>query len=157
MLSQILSMKRCWCCFLVYLSIAFYLIQQTEGRILKRCELAKEMLKLGTPKSDLSTWSCIAQYESKFNTTAIGRLNGNWSNDFGLFQFSDRYWCQSKPSRASANLCHIECQRLLGDDIRESVKCAHYVKKRQGWRAWAAYNGRCKNSRYLAAIDDCML
>ncbi|XP_075169546.1 lysozyme 1-like [Haematobia irritans] len=130
--------------------------QITKGRIMKCCELAREMLRLGTAKSELPIWCCIAQFESKFNTSAIGRLNGNWSNDFGLFQVSDRYWCQSKPTRSSANLCQINCQQLLTDDIKESVKCAHHVKKLQGWKAWAVYNGRCKNYKLLPSIEECL-
>uniref|UniRef100_A0A1I8MG56 Glycosyl hydrolases family 22 (GH22) domain-containing protein n=1 Tax=Musca domestica TaxID=7370 RepID=A0A1I8MG56_MUSDO len=130
----------------------------SEGRILNCCDLAREMSRLGVAKSELATWCCIAQFESRYNTTAIGRLNGNWSNDYGLFQFSDRYWCQSsaKPSRSSANLCQINCQHLVsGDDVRESIKCAQKVKKLQGWRAWSVYNGRCKNAKLLPSIEEC--
>lgn len=142
-----------------YFLLSFGLIclsNLSEGRIMKRCELAREMLRLGTSRSELATWCCIAQYESKFNTSAIGRLNGNWSNDFGLFQVSDRYWCQSKPSRSSSNLCQIDCQHLISEDIQEAVKCAHKVKKLQGWKAWAVYNGRCKNVKQLPSIDGCV-
>ena len=126
-----------------------------ETRILKRCELAREMFRLGTAKIDLATWCCVAQYESKFNTSAVGQLNGNWSNDYGLFQVSDRYWCQSRADRPSANLCQVECKTLLSDNIAEAVKCAHYVKKRQGWKAWAAYNGRCNKMNSLPSINEC--
>lgn len=126
-----------------------------DSRILKRCELARELLRLGIAKHDVATWCCIAQYESKFNTSAVGKLNGNWSNDYGLFQVSDRYWCQSRADRSSANLCQITCQAFLSDNISEAVKCAQYVKKRQGWRAWAAYNGRCNKMKNLPSIQEC--
>ncbi|XP_037813958.1 lysozyme 1B-like isoform X2 [Lucilia sericata] len=103
-----------------------------EGRILKRCDLAREMLRLGTSKHELATWCCIAQFE-----------------------ISDRYWCQSRASRPSANLCKVSCQSLITDNIAEAVKCAHNVKKRQGWRAWAAYNGRCNKLKSLPSIEEC--
>lgn len=122
------------------------------ARILNRCELVHEMLKLGVPPDELATWACIAKYESKFNTSAIGRLNGNWSNDWGIFQISDRYWCVSSPTRRSDNRCNVQCQRLLGNRLDESVRCAQLVKRRQGWMAWAVYRG-C--SRKLQNVDDC--
>lgn len=127
----------------------------SEALIFKRCELAREMLRLGITRTEIATWCCIAQFESKFNTSAVGQLNGNWSNDYGLFQVSDRYWCQSRETRQSANLCQVKCQSLLTDNIAEAVKCAQYVKNRQGWQAWAAYNGRCKKLKTLPSIEEC--
>lgn len=142
--------------FKIFNAIFFIIFTRfCETRILKRCELAREMSRLGTAKIDLPTWCCIAQFESKFNTSAVGQLNGNWSNDYGLFQVSDRYWCKSRDSRPSANLCQVDCNTLLSDNIEEAVKCAHYVKKRQGWKAWAAYNGRCNKMNSLPSIDEC--
>lgn len=138
-----------------FLLFALNNVQLSDTRIFKRCEFAKEMLRLETPKSELATWSCIVQFESKFNTSAVGQLNGNWSNDYGLFQVSDRYWCQSRANRTSANLCQVKCQSLISDNIAEAVKCAQYVKKRQGWRAWAAYNGRCNKLNSLTSIEEC--
>uniref|UniRef100_A0A1A9ZR63 Glycosyl hydrolases family 22 (GH22) domain-containing protein n=1 Tax=Glossina pallidipes TaxID=7398 RepID=A0A1A9ZR63_GLOPL len=116
-----------------------------EARVLTRCELAREMFHLGIEKSDLATWTCIAHFESRLNTSAVGRLNGKWSNNFGLFQVSDRYWCTSSSLRPSANMCHQVCQELLTDNIGAAVECAQTVKQRQGWKAWSAYNGYCQH------------
>uniref|UniRef100_A0A1A9WV20 Glycosyl hydrolases family 22 (GH22) domain-containing protein n=1 Tax=Glossina brevipalpis TaxID=37001 RepID=A0A1A9WV20_9MUSC len=123
---------------LMFVSVALVVV---EARVFTRCELAREMFELGIEKSDLATWICIAHFESKLNTSAIGQLNGKWSNNFGLFQVSDRYWCTSNPLRHSANMCHQVCQELITDDINAAVECAQVVKKRQGWKAWSAYNG----------------
>ncbi|XP_037941604.1 lysozyme P-like [Teleopsis dalmanni] len=123
-----------------------------QTRVLSRCDLAREMHKLGVLKQELPVWVCIARYESKYNTSAIGRLNGNWSNDFGIFQISDRFWCVSSPNRTSLNLCAVDCKLLLSDDIRESVRCAQTVKKLQGWKAWAVYRA-C--NRILPNVNEC--
>ena len=141
-----LKLFFCLCC----------LLATVEGRILNRCSLAQELLKFGIAKQDLAIWSCIASFESRFNTSAIAH-NGKWSTDYGLFQISDRYWCQTDnlhETRHSENRCKIDCQRLLSDDIRESVRCALIVKKLQGWRVWAAFNGIC-GRRKLNEIDEC--
>uniref|UniRef100_A0A1B0ART3 Glycosyl hydrolases family 22 (GH22) domain-containing protein n=1 Tax=Glossina palpalis gambiensis TaxID=67801 RepID=A0A1B0ART3_9MUSC len=130
---------------IIFESTGLALVAVVDGRVLTRCELAREMFQLGIEKSDLATWTCIARFESKLNTSAIGQLNGKWSNNFGLFQVSDRYWCTSSSIRPSANMCHQICQELLTDNIDAAVECAQTVKQRQGWKAWSAYNGYCQH------------
>lgn len=58
-----------------------------KGKIFNRCELATELLvKYKIPKKQIHTWTCIAKYESNFDTGAVGRLNADGSGDHGLFQ-----------------------------------------------------------------------
>jgi len=140
----------------IKLMVHILMIRMILSRILTPCQLMREMYEVGIPKDELGTWSCIAHYESKYNTSAIGRLNGNWSNDFGIFQMSDRYWCKSLPKRSSANLCQMHCQQLLTENLKDAIKCAQIAKQLQGWKAWAAYNGICRRRKFHSkTIEEC--
>ena len=58
-----------------------------SGKIYERCELAKELRHVhNIPLEQLSTWVCIAEHESRFDTSAVGRLNADGSADNGIFQ-----------------------------------------------------------------------
>ena len=37
---------------------------------------------------------CTARWESHYNTSAIGTLNWDGSKDLGLFQVSEKWWCE---------------------------------------------------------------
>ncbi|XP_067627390.1 lysozyme 2-like [Eurosta solidaginis] len=122
------------------------------GRILTRCSLAHEMLDLGVPKDELARWAYIAERESAFNTTAVGKTNTNGSTDYGLFQINSRYWCQPPDDRFSSNECAIDCADLLVDSISPSVTCSQQILRQQGWTAWAVWRF-CNGT--LPSIDDC--
>lgn len=60
---------------------------QNKGKFYDRCGLAKELrFKYNLPLDQIHTWVCIAQRESSFSTSVIGRLNADGSGDHGLFQ-----------------------------------------------------------------------
>ena len=50
---------------------------------------------------------CIAQYESTFNTAAVNDRNWDGSKDYGLFQLSNKYWCDDEYEK---NECRTSCQ-----------------------------------------------
>lgn len=142
-------------------SIAFRLcvllvlgLVDVRGRIIERCQLARELRQFGLPCDQIATWVCIAQRESSLDTAAIGRLNTDGSADHGLFQINDRYWC-SPPGTGKG--CGITCDRLRTDDIGESVKCLKTVYeetqrlKGNGFEAWMTYKF-CTNP---PSLSDC--
>ncbi|XP_030080875.1 uncharacterized protein LOC111601710 [Drosophila hydei] len=130
-----------------------------KGKIYSRCELAQELYyKHKLPMQEIPTWVCIAQHESSFNTAAVGRLNTDGSEDHGLFQISDLYWCTHGEGGGKA--CHIECDRLLDSDIMDDVQCIRTIHEEHtrisgdGFNAWTVYNGHCR-SQNLAQLSDC--
>ncbi|XP_020814759.1 uncharacterized protein LOC110189127 [Drosophila serrata] len=130
-----------------------------KGKIYSRCELAKELYhKHKLPMKEIPTWVCIAQHESSFNTAAVGRLNSDGSEDHGLFQISDIYWCSH--DQTSGKACHIECDRLLDSDISDDVQCIRTIHEEHtrlsgdGFNAWTVYNGHCRGQS-LAQLSDC--
>nr|CAD7414965.1 unnamed protein product [Timema poppensis] len=69
------------------------LTQPGESRRFSRCELARELRRQGFPMHQLPDWVCLIESESSRDTAAIGRLNDDGSEDHGLFQISDKFWC----------------------------------------------------------------
>ncbi|XP_037952694.1 lysozyme 1-like [Teleopsis dalmanni] len=138
--------------FAVVLIAALALVAPTFATTYNRCSLAKAMYVLGVPKSDLPQWTCIAQHESSFRTDAVGPTNYNGSNDYGIFQINDYYWCQPASGKFSYNECGLSCNALLTNDISNSVRCALKVKSQQGFSAWSTWK-YCDGA--LPSINDC--
>uniref|UniRef100_A0A182PMJ8 lysozyme n=1 Tax=Anopheles epiroticus TaxID=199890 RepID=A0A182PMJ8_9DIPT len=118
------------------------------GKVYDRCELANDLVhKFHLPREQVATWVCIAYHESRFNTSAEGRLNADGSGDHGLFQISDIYWC-SPPGNGWA--CGVSCAALKDSDIADDVKCAltifeeHQRQSGDGFNAWSVYKPYCQ-------------
>ncbi|KAH8402837.1 hypothetical protein KR222_002258, partial [Zaprionus bogoriensis] len=131
-----------------------------SGKIYQRCELAQELYrKHELPLHEIPTWVCIAQHESSLNTSAVGRLNADGSEDHGLFQISDLFWCDHEGGRGG-KACHIACDRLLDSDISDDVQCIRTIHEEHtrlsgdGFTAWTVYNKHCRHQS-LAHLSDC--
>ncbi|KAM8713527.1 hypothetical protein ACLKA7_013791 [Drosophila subpalustris] len=126
-----------------------------EGaRILDRCTLAREMDALGVPRSDLARWAFIADSVSSFRTEVISPANPDGIKNYGLFQISNKYWCQSLPGIRSKNICEVDCDQLLLDNIKESVHCVLRIKELEGWSPWISALHHFESSGQTS-IDDC--
>lgn len=119
-----------------------------SGKIYERCELANELLsKHNFPMNEISNWVCIAYHESKYDTSAVGRLNADGSADHGLFQISDIYWC-SLTGRGKG--CSVSCSDLENSNITDDIQCVKQIfnEHRQisgdGFTAWSVYLPYCK-------------
>ncbi|XP_058830449.1 uncharacterized protein LOC131689405 [Topomyia yanbarensis] len=119
------------------------------GKVYDRCELAVELRdKFKLPQEQIATWVCIAYHESRFNTSAEGRLNADGSGDHGLFQISDIYWCSatSRPGKA----CGVTCEDLRNNDISDDISCLrkiydeHQRISGNGFTAWTVYRPYCQ-------------
>ncbi|CAG9862540.1 unnamed protein product [Phyllotreta striolata] len=123
---------------------ALLYISTVSGRKYDKCQLAHELLdKYKFPKDQISTWICIVDHESKFDTNAF---NSN-TKDHGLFQISELYWCEPP---GHPNGCHVQCSALQDDNIDDDVKCVKQVfeetqrLKKNGFEAWTTYPKYCK-------------
>lgn len=132
-----------------------YDINRKTNKVYDRCELAQELVyKHDIPMDQVATWVCIADKESSFNTSAVGRLNADGSEDHGLFQISDIYWC-SPPGKGW--VCGLSCAQLEDDDITDDVQCMkkiyeeHQGLSGDGFNAWTVYRPLCKgkSDRYI--------
>jgi hypothetical protein len=135
-----------WCAQLLVV------LASASARIYDRCELARELAE--TLRQPVATWVCIAQHESHYNTSAIGRLNGDGSADHGLFQISELYWCDG-------GACDLPCSSLRDDDIEDDLECIQLIHKQhtaisgQGYDAWTVYNLYCNKPDVYKYVSDC--
>ncbi|XP_049545688.1 uncharacterized protein LOC125957203 [Anopheles darlingi] len=131
----------------------------TYGKVYDRCELANDLLhKFHFPRDQIATWVCIAYHESRFNTSAEGRLNADGSGDHGLFQISDIYWC-SPPGQGWA--CGVSCDALKDSDISDDVRCVRTIYEEHqrlsgdGFTAWSVYKPYCGVDRTEEFVRGC--
>lgn len=122
-----------------------------NGKVYERCELARELkYRHKLSSNDIATWVCIAKHESNFNTSAVGRLNWDGSEDHGLFQISDIYWC-GKDGEENLKGCGLSCSELRDSEIKNDVECIKIIHKehtrlfRNGFQAWTVFP-RCKDT-----------
>lgn len=136
------------------LLVQLRLLNRTVSAIMmERCSLALAMDALGVARYDLARWVFLARDSSEFRTDLVSNANNQEVRRYGIFQLDDSVWCKSKNNINSQNICKINCEELLSDDIEESVRCAQIAKHEQGWLPWPGHR------HYLFAnpqsIDDC--
>lgn len=131
----------------VLLTSAF--VALANARIYERCELGRELMRLGISRDHVATWVCIAYHESRFDTAARNLHSG----DHGLLQISELYWCG--PGKA----CGVPCSAFRNDDISDDVKCAlriheeHTRLQGDGFLAWVVYPQHCKHNSKKYLVD----
>lgn len=145
-------------CLTVLFATAVLLVAVSHGKSIDRCDFVHE-LKRFRPQieyNELNAWTCIAQYQSNFNTSL---LNSDTTGAVyhGIFQISDVYWCSSTVNNDRA--CRIHCDQLhdtyLKDDFGciEKVYAEHLRIHGNGFSAWPIHQQYCSDGRDL--IKDC--
>lgn len=65
---------------------------QEVGKVYGLCEFARALRYIHNfPADQINSWTCIVEYESSFNTSAIGKLNKDYSTDYGEFLLTSLY------------------------------------------------------------------
>nr|AFU52828.1 lysozyme C [Myotis siligorensis] len=120
-----------------------------QAKKYERCELARTLKRLGMDgyrRVSLADWMCLADKESRYDTTAKNYNRRDRSTDYGIFQINSRYWCDDGKTPRAVNGCGIPCDALLQDDITQAVTCAkRVVRDPQGIRAWRGWENHCQN------------
>ncbi|KAH0811525.1 hypothetical protein GEV33_011266 [Tenebrio molitor] len=127
-------------------------ISLSEAKIFGKCEFANTIRGFGFPEGEISTWVCIANYESNFNTDATNTATG----DHGIFQISQIYWCSVGDSPGGG--CNKRCADFHNDDISDDAVCVrtifdeHQRLTGNGFNAWTTYTAYCNgdNSGWLS-------
>ncbi|XP_017778185.1 PREDICTED: lysozyme E-like [Nicrophorus vespilloides] len=107
-----------------------------EGKVIGVNELRLALMDFVVPEWMIPIFICIAQHESKFNTS-FESLDGR---KHGIFGIQNRLWC-SPPGIG----CGITCDSLRNEDLGNDVRCALQVFLEtdrflgQGWKAWDTY------------------
>ncbi|XP_066469531.1 lysozyme C, milk isozyme-like [Tiliqua scincoides] len=133
------------------------LIAVNEARVFEECELVallKEQNMDGYYGYSLGDWICMASYESRYNSRAVG-MNRNGSRDYGIFQINSRWWCDNGEGR-TANGCNTNCTSFEDDDISDDIACAkRIVRDPNGMNAWVAWKRYCKGRDLSKLTEGC--
>lgn len=135
---------------MIYIAWALALLAAANARTYGRCELARELQRLGMHEN-LSTWVCIAYHESRYKTNAYGS-----TGDHGIFQISELFWC------GSGKACGVSCEAMRDDNIADDVQCARQVHQEHtrlqgdGFLAWVVYPQHCTGNTWQW-LDQCNL
>ncbi|KAM6474878.1 lysozyme C, milk isozyme-like [Liasis olivaceus] len=144
----------------VTLSLLFFFIAANEAKVFTKCELAALLKRHGLDGYygySLGNWVCMAYYESKYNSRAVGPKNSNGSRDYGIFQINSRWWCNNNQG-TTANGCKKSCSAFTNDDITDDIACAKRIvrdpNKMDAWVAWRKY---CKGKDLSEWTRGCKL
>ncbi|XP_060108534.1 lysozyme C, milk isozyme-like isoform X2 [Heteronotia binoei] len=127
--------------------LLFVLIAVNEAKVFGKCDVVR-MLRRGGMDGyhgySLGNWVCMAYYESRFNSGAVGPPNSDGSRDYGIFQINSRWWCSNGKGK-TANGCRKSCSSFTNDDISDDIECAkRIVRDPNKMNAWVAWRNNCK-------------
>ncbi|KAF4518952.1 hypothetical protein B566_EDAN007738 [Ephemera danica] len=113
-------------------------------KVFTECELFRYVRD--TQGSNMpKTWTCIAYYESRYNSAAKGGPNSNGSYDHGMWQINDNYWCAGDNPGLS-NDCNKPCTAFRDNDLDDDWVCVVMIHGRHGFSAWSTYGPYCTNA-----------
>ncbi|XP_026567424.1 lysozyme C, milk isozyme-like [Pseudonaja textilis] len=131
-------MKGLWFAFLCLFA------QASEAKIYSKCEMYKELKKHGMEdynKVGLGHWLCLILFSSGFNTEHYVYTEGQ--PYYGLFHLSGLIWC-TDGRHNSQNICRIDCEQFLDDDITDDIKCAKIIARTsKGMLFWTRFYEYC--------------
>ncbi|CAH2058189.1 unnamed protein product, partial [Iphiclides podalirius] len=130
----------------ILIALSFTII---ECKVYTRCQLTRELLRNGFPRTFLSNWVCLIEQESDRNTSAY-HAKTTRRKFYGLFQIGSEYCKEGR----KGGKCDISCEALLDEDIRDDGVCALKVFEQEGFKYWARWEARCKGQS-LPDIEKC--
>ncbi|XP_043473453.1 lysozyme c-1-like [Leptopilina heterotoma] len=136
------------------LSLIFFLSREihiSHGKILTRCEAAKELIKGGVSRTFVSNFVCLMEKESGLDTKKITGPKAQSSYSFGVFQISSGKWCTR--GRAGG-LCMKKCEDFADDNIQDDIVCARKIQEKEGFKYWSGWLKKCKNQT-LPNVSNC--
>uniref|UniRef100_U5ETW1 lysozyme n=1 Tax=Corethrella appendiculata TaxID=1370023 RepID=U5ETW1_9DIPT len=122
-----------------------------ESKIYKKCDLAKTLERNEISRTFVSTWVCIAQAESNFDTSKKQSFP-NLSSSFGILQINSKDWCREG---RKGGRCNAKCEDFLNDDINDDIRCAKLIAMRDGFKAWKGFEKKCKAPNPLPDVSMC--
>ncbi|XP_032068108.1 lysozyme C, milk isozyme-like [Thamnophis elegans] len=145
------------------LTLLFLFIAANEAIQYSRCGLASILKRngmdgyYGYSLGILANWICIAYYESRYKSGAVGPCNSKGSRDYGIFQINSRWWCNNNEGR-TANGSQKPCSAFTNDDITDDIACAkRIVRDPQRMNAWVPWRNNCKGRNLSKWTSGCRL
>lgn len=136
-------------------ALALVMLVGIEAHVYTRCELAQTLVyTYGWPQSQMGDWVCLCEHESSLNTAAVGAVNSDGTQDFGLFQINSYYWCSGGPN-SRYNSCGVACSSLTNDNIDDDTTCAQQIYREDGFNAWYGWINYCEGKDVSSYVAGC--
>ncbi|XP_044726458.1 inactive lysozyme 1A-like isoform X3 [Chrysoperla carnea] len=143
-------MKFSFCFILLAILLS---IDISLAKVYSRCGFAKELHGHGMTPREIATWTCIAEYTTGFNTSALRGPFDDKTKVHGPFLISDRWWCAGG-FKGGKNLCKTTCKALRSSRVTASVNCARKIYQQQGYEAWVVWTKKCDGK--LPNLEKCL-
>ncbi|XP_063149056.1 lysozyme C, milk isozyme-like [Candoia aspera] len=131
-------MKALWFAFLCLFPEA------NEAKKYSKCELYEELKKYGLDGYStigIGHWICLVLFTSRYDTEHYEYAEGQ--PYYGLFHLSGLIWC-TNGRHSTQNICKIDCEQFLDDNIADDIKCAKEVaKSKSGMMSWIRFQEYC--------------
>lgn len=114
--------------------LLFIFVSKGITRIVEQCELAIALTNIArVSRTFVPHLVCAAQYESARNTAKVRELP-NQTINYGLFQINSK----------DCKLCNLQCDKLITNNINDSVICANKIFELKGLQYWPQWMRNCK-------------
>jgi len=122
--------------------LLFVFAPQIIAQTLSPCQVATYLRNVGIPEYDVGKLTCASLYESSRNCQAVGTVNPDGSQDYGVLQVNSKYWCSASNGVVTTSHpgCHMTCSQVVAN-CANGFACAKIVYDAQGVTAWYGYSG----------------
>lgn len=154
-----LDMQNVKCSVQTVFILCWLFVAVSHGNSIDRCDFVHE-LKRVRPLIDyqeLNAWTCIAHYQSNFNTS-LQNFDASGTSYHGIFQISNIYWCSSDSFTQRA--CNIRCTQLHDTFLQDDFECVQKIYEEHlrihgnGYSAWPIHQTYCSGGHDF--IKDCL-
>ncbi|XP_042307400.1 lysozyme C, milk isozyme-like [Sceloporus undulatus] len=128
------------------LGFLYLLLEVNEAIKYTKCELYEELLKHGLDGYNgigIGHWMCLVLFATQYDTSHYEFTQGH--PYYGVFYLSGRVWCTNE-RHLSMNLCKIDCEKFLDDNLKDDVECAKKVASTKGGMlSWKPFSDYCRH------------
>jgi hypothetical protein len=105
---------------------------------------------------DIQTALCIANYESRFRSSAVSENRDDEGNllstDWGIFQINDKW---QLPDKRKPNCYAMHINEKLRTDVATNARCAAEIFAQSGdnFNAWTTWRTHCSKDKYRQIVS----
>ncbi|CAG7828348.1 unnamed protein product [Allacma fusca] len=143
---------------MLFTVVALALVHFCVGKTFTPCEFALELQKLNVSRHEIGDFVCMVRHGTNVGINTRRMVVSPSGNvEMGLFKISTTYWC--KDSRNFHNICNLDCEKLVDDDVEDDLACARRAMSdlNKGFRTFDSWTLNCEDRDVDKDISDCGL
>ncbi|XP_077314557.1 lysozyme C-like [Lithobates pipiens] len=122
---------------------------------LDRCTFIAKLKKvpglIGYKGYTVGDYVCLANFISNFETSLH-----NSKDEYGIMQINSYWWCDDGIKPGRKNLCGVNCNDLLNNDITNDLRCLKRIAEDpNGLGAWPVWTQKCKGQDLSRFTNGC--